>query len=467
MLIASTGAERLSGLVVAALVARALGPTAFGEYSLVLVIWNIFGVVAYFGQGQILSREVIRQPERAGVLLGTSAGMALGASAIAGVLAILSSVILGHSDIVVAGVGIAAAAILWADSQCNVVESLLIALQRVAPIAAINIVASAARMIVSIALLGRGLSVTALLWVIGVTQILTALALWRVARTTVRDQRLAWDGVIARNSARSALFFTGGGLASILFKRFDTLLVEGMLGAAALGIYSAAFRLYLIIQSASPPILRLLLPRFAQAHTQSSREVANQVRSTSATLSVVFGTLVIGLVSLSPIVLTAIFGSAYAQSVPAYLLLSMSTMPLVLNGVFTTAANAIHLEARTVQAGVVNGIAGVAMSYVCISLFGVAGAAAGVIFASALGLIQAAWILRSANALDARGALFVAAAGLTFPSLACVGAWAAYASGASMAVYIGIGGACEIALLMALRSSARTLAVNVLARLKR
>lgn len=295
------------------------------------------------------------------------------------------------------------------------VESLLIALQRVAPIAAINIVASAARMIVSIALLGRGLSVTALLWVIGVTQILTALALWRVARTTVRDQRLAWDGVIARNSARSALFFTGGGLASILFKRFDTLLVEGMLGAAALGIYSAAFRLYLIIQSASPPILRLLLPRFAQAHTQSSREVANQVRSTSATLSVVFGTLVIGLVSLSPIVLTAIFGSAYAQSVPAYLLLSMSTMPLVLNGVFTTAANAIHLEARTVQAGVVNGIAGVAMSYVCISLFGVAGAAAGVIFASALGLLQAAWILRSANALDARGALFVAAAGLTFP----------------------------------------------------
>ena len=81
LLMISTGAERLSGLIAAALIGRVLGSRALGEYSLVLALWNVFGVAAYFGQAKMVARDVARWPDLAGKALGTASLLALLASA--------------------------------------------------------------------------------------------------------------------------------------------------------------------------------------------------------------------------------------------------------------------------------------------------------------------------------------------------------------------------------------------------
>jgi len=198
LLLLSSGAERLSGLIVTVLIGRILGPEALGQYSLILTLWSVFAVLAYFGQAKQIARDIARSPDLAPKLLGTSSALSLMASIVAGALMIATSAGLGYPQIVLAGTAIAAASFLWADSQCVVTEAALISLRRVSAVAAINIVASAVRAVVSLAMLLWRIDVLAMLALIGATQIATAIALRVAAARAVTGHALRWDGEVAR-----------------------------------------------------------------------------------------------------------------------------------------------------------------------------------------------------------------------------------------------------------------------------
>ena len=274
LIILSTGAERASGLLVTALIGRVLGPQPLGEYSLVLALWNVFAVLAYFGQGKQIARDIARWPDQAAKLLGTSTLLALAASIVAGVLMLGTSIAFGYSNVVIVGSAVAAASFLWADSQCATIEAMLISLDRVPTVAAINLGASAMRAAAGLTMLVWRIDVVAMLALIGVTQIGTAIALRIAASRAVNGRQLRWDKTVASAYTRGAVVFTLSGVATIVFKRVDSLLLESIICAAAFGIYSAAYRVAQAAHALAPPIFRVAAPFFARARAVSLRSTA-------------------------------------------------------------------------------------------------------------------------------------------------------------------------------------------------
>jgi len=78
------------GLVVSVWLARYLGPNQFGTYSYALAFVTLFGALASLGLDEIVVREIVRQPERSQVLLGTTFTLKLIGGVVALILAVLT-----------------------------------------------------------------------------------------------------------------------------------------------------------------------------------------------------------------------------------------------------------------------------------------------------------------------------------------------------------------------------------------
>lgn len=394
LLMISTGAERLSGLIAAALIGRVLGSRALGEYSLVLALWNVFGVAAYFGQAKMVARDVARWPDLAGKALGTASLLALLASAGAGALMFATAVLLGYPNVVVLGTIVAATSFLWADSQCSTVEAMLISLNRTHVVAGVNLAASAARGFASFAVLVWRIDIVAMLVIVGITQIGTAVALHAAARRLLHGKPLVWDRQFAGQYSRGAIVFTLMGLAGIAFKRLDTLLLEAMQGAVALGIYSAAYRIAQVGATLIPPIFRASAPQFSLARQISPGAAAALTHARLKGLGFLTAMLTAGLVLIGPRALPLIFGTAFSESVVPFILLSVATLPLTVNGLFTIIAIATDLERAVLRINIINGVASLALNLALIPLLGATGSAIALMVSAFLGVLQCGDLLR-------------------------------------------------------------------------
>ena len=422
LIILSTGAERASGLLVTVLIGRVLGPQSLGEYSLVLALWNVFAVLAYFGQGKQIARDIARWPDQAAKLLGTSTMLALVASVVAGALMLVTSIAFGYSNVVIMGTAIAAASFLWADSQCATIEAMLISLDRVPTVAAINLGASTMRAAAGLTMLIWRIDVVAMLALIGVTQIGTALALRIAASRAVNGRQLRWDGTVASAYARGAVVFTLSGVATIVFKRMDALLLESILGAAALGIYSAAYRVAQAAHALAPPIFRVAAPFFARARAVSLRSTAALTHERLRSLGLMFGLLSAGMALSGPPILLRVYGPAFAASTMPLIALSAATLPLTVNGLFTIIALATNLETQMLRVNIINGAISLALNLILIPVMGPTGSALALLLAAVAGLGQGGELLRREGMLSVReGAAAIAPAAM-WTGLATVGA---------------------------------------------
>ena len=77
-LVSEKAVRLVFGLLVGVYVARQLDPTGYGELNYALSFTAVFSVLAGLGVNDVVLRELIRSPEREGVLLGSCAGIRFG-----------------------------------------------------------------------------------------------------------------------------------------------------------------------------------------------------------------------------------------------------------------------------------------------------------------------------------------------------------------------------------------------------
>lgn len=110
VVIAGTAVQRLLNFVTTLVLARGLGEEQFGTYSFVVAYMFMFGFLVDLGFERVITREVARQPQRAGELLGNGfiirGGLSLLAAAVAiGVAWLLQLPALTRLCILIAAVG--------------------------------------------------------------------------------------------------------------------------------------------------------------------------------------------------------------------------------------------------------------------------------------------------------------------------------------------------------------------------
>lgn len=234
-----TGVAFLIGIYVA----RYLGPAQFGLLSYGLSLLLIVQVVARLGMDSVLVREIARKPAEAQTLQSTAACMMLGASLLASGLLIV---------------------VLWLAGQHPGVTSLVVILLCSVPLQCFYVVdyfcqaqeraKSSSLVKVSILVLGAAARVVMvwyqceLLWFVVLVPaefLLTACAFgWLSVRSSASAMFAKPDMMLARRLISSAWPMVFSGLAVILYLRVDQLMIKHMMGDEALGLYSAASKIY-------------------------------------------------------------------------------------------------------------------------------------------------------------------------------------------------------------------------------
>jgi O-antigen/teichoic acid export membrane protein len=221
-------------------------------------------------------------------------------------------------------------------------------------------------------------------------------AAWAAFGLTIRDAAAAWviaqavpAAVLCAASARGigvgrpdvrllaeAVAFGVrawlGGLAHVLNARVDQVLMGLLATQAALGSYAVAVNASEVLFYLPSAAAAALLPAVARSGAGAGAE--RTLRVFRATMLVTLP-CVVAAVALGPVLLPAVFGAAYDNSVGPFLWLAPSAFGFAASAVFSNALLASGAPALSSLGPLVSLIVGVALDVVLIPRFGATGAA--------------------------------------------------------------------------------------------
>lgn len=355
------------------IIARALGPAGRGTVAFITVTALVVAHVAGLGVGEATTVLSARHPGRRPVLLANALAFFLGSGLTVGTLAFLGLLLSGIEP---AGVDRPELVILWLGIvSCAVGEagySFLIGVERLRRLAFVTGSASwVYAVLVFVLWAGPGLTVgrAALAWT--ATEALRSVVLLSLAHRDTSFGRPRRALLLEEIGFGIRLWV--GSLARFLNFRTDQILMGFIASEAALGFYAVAVNASEVLLYLPSSAATALLPLIAR--TEPSRRGRETLR---ALRSVVFVTALGAVVAafLGPVVLPAVFGDAFDESVVPFLWLLPGTFGFAASAVFSNALVGSSSPGLSSLGPLVSLTVGFALDLALIPPFGATGAAA-------------------------------------------------------------------------------------------
>ena len=256
----------LLGLTVTAAVARHLGPENFGILSFALSLVLLFGTLWTLGLAGLVVRELVRDPGREELLLGTITGLRILGGIVAVVAALALTVALGTDATTRLAVAILAVGVLmlyafdgidfWLQAQVR---------SRSAVIA--RSAALAIGSVINIGLIVVDASLMAFVVAAAIEYALAGLGLL-VVYVRLGGQPRSWrfSTALARGLLATSWPLILSGVANAINLRVDQLMLGIMKGPEAVGTYAAAARLSEVWYFVPIAIAASVFPAMVRAH---------------------------------------------------------------------------------------------------------------------------------------------------------------------------------------------------------
>lgn len=305
-------ARTVTAFAVAAVLARYLGAEGYGLLSYATMFVGMFSAVTAFGLERILVRELIKQPDRQGQILGTAVLLRLLGALLTAGLVMMTLPLLATEQVIrqlamiyLLGLPFAAGSALAGYFDARV-ESRFPVLARTLAMWA------GAGAKISFAVLALPLLVFPLGDVLRLG--LTALVLFVLFKLR-GGPALGVDWALARQLSRQSLPLVLVGVVYAIQLRVDQVMLKAYLGVDAVGIYAASLKLYeawLVL----PAILSTsLLPRIVASHKQSEERFSRDIRRFYYLLSLVAWPISLLVFLLAPWLVVTVFGDAFGAAV--------------------------------------------------------------------------------------------------------------------------------------------------------
>lgn len=367
-------------LLVAIALLRLLGPEGNGEYALAVVIWLYVKTLTDFGLGLLVTREVAQSPERAGGLIGATTifrWLVLFAS-IGPVLVYFGLQSFGAESNRVAFV---AAMILLLSivpsSFGEAVNSALNGQERMELAAWINIGVSTTRAPLAVALGATALGVSGVALAALVTSCLSAAAfaiLWR--RLDGEQMRWRLNRQTCRELIHEGWPLLVNALLVSLFFRIDVFIIDAVKGAAALGIYDAAYKLINLLTIIPAYATLAVFPLLAQ-RSGDLNALQSAYRRTAYLLLVIACGITVVTIAGAELAIQILAGNAYLPEAARLLQVLVLFAPLsFINGAFQYVLIAQHKQRRIVPVFLAALAFNVVANLLLIPVFGTIAAAA-------------------------------------------------------------------------------------------
>jgi O-antigen/teichoic acid export membrane protein len=372
--IVRTGSDYLLSFVVFAVLARTLGPAAFGVFALAVAVSEFGKVLPSSGLVNAISRAREVTPQMADTVFWATLGLSVLVAALMALLAPTLSSAVGEPR----------------------VAPLITALGLILPVSALGAThmalklrefghkALASRSVVS-GVLGGGAALAAAWAGWGPWSLVVQRAVAETAGTAMAWQAYRWlpgrrySSTVLREMSGLSASITLTQLLFIALVRVQDVIVGRVMGAAAVGVYRTAWRtIDLIAQGAIMPFSLVSLPALARLQDDLPAFRKAYLRILSVSAAIAFPAI-IGFAVLAPEAIPLIFGDRWAESARVAQVLGLMAVPFTLNyfagpalaalGRSTTLARlaglqlALTLTLTTVAARY--GLVAIAGAYVC------------------------------------------------------------------------------------------------------
>jgi PST family polysaccharide transporter len=294
-------------------VARYLEPEGFGRLNFALSLSLIFAGLANLGLEGVVVNELVRQPARAGAVLGTAFRLRFAAGAFTAALLAAAGWLLPalHPDAALIGIVALGALVqpvevfdLWFQSHLD---------SRRTVVARFTGVIAGATL--KLWLVAQGAPLVAFAWALLADVVFIGLGLaWVGARSPYPTGPWQWDATLARTFWRRGAPLALSAVAVALALRQDQILVRAWLGERATGLYFAATRLVDIPLFVGTAVCVSFFPSLSASHGRSREEYLARLETLFALLSGL-GWLVVLVCNVGgPWIVRLLFGSAYADA---------------------------------------------------------------------------------------------------------------------------------------------------------
>jgi O-antigen/teichoic acid export membrane protein len=364
----------LIGMALVITVARVKGAADFGSYTFALSMVMIFETVARLGIREYIIREINKTPERWQALL--NCGVALGASAaLVSQLAMLFFFrIVGYDGAIVHNMYIISFA-LASSVLYYVLESILFAFDRITVVGALSIGETIIRVGLSLLLLALGMGVNGMLIAYNISHLLVMLLAFVAIIKTLGKPARVWQPAIFRAMLKATpTFFTLAILASVYW-RLDIMILSRLLGAEAVGEYSAAYRLMYLLVMVGDNVLSAAYPTMTRIFHHGRNNFSLMIEQAGKYLLMLYLPIALGVTLLSPKIVMLVFGEKFTAAVPALRVVIWIALPYMLNKLFTNGLVAANQQRLDLRVNLLRLLVSLSLHYLLITRFGMIGAA--------------------------------------------------------------------------------------------
>lgn len=374
----------LLALAVGVAVARHLGPQDYGRLNLALSWVALLGSFAWFGVGDAVTRDLVRDRTQEGLLLGSAlwlrgAGSLLAVGSV--VLALLTGLIPATAAPLawILCLSLPLAEItggwwLWFQSHVQIGRAVRV-----------RQVALMAGALARLAVVVGGGGVEAVAWtMVGESAISGLGLLWAYRRAGGRYSHWQFSATHARTMLRGSWPLLVGAMVAALNARVDQLMLGALADTTAVGIYAAATRLSEIWWVVPTLLVQSFAPRFVFAPGLAPTRVERHLALGMLGLSMLAVLIALVMSALSSPLAGRLFGAAYTGAAAVLVVHVWIAVFLFVDTVQNQALIALGLQSalwrKAVLALGVNVLANAAL----VPRFGAPGAAWGTLLAQAV-----------------------------------------------------------------------------------
>jgi PST family polysaccharide transporter len=325
------GVRLTLGVVVGMWMARHLGPADYGLLNYALALASLASVFPALGLDLIVRRGLVNAPADAGRLLGTTFGLRLGAG-LAAYVVLVAGAFLFEPDatarlaIAMAGVSLLLQPVLAIDLwfQSRLLSKHTVVAQSLT---------FGACAILRVILILRGAGLAPFLYLLALESVLFAtLLVVTYLRGRERIAAWRWDAATAVSLLRESWPLAAATLATLVYVKFDQVLLRSVAGPTETGLYAAAARVNDILHTLPLMLAASFSPLLLAARQRGPAEYERSLRR-FFNLSAGFAwAAALGCAALTPWVVPLVFGPAYARTSGMLVALALS-LPLIAMGV--------------------------------------------------------------------------------------------------------------------------------------
>jgi O-antigen/teichoic acid export membrane protein len=314
-LMTGRGAQILLGLVVGAWLSRYLGPDRYGVYAFALSFATLFAPLANLGLGQIIVREIVKDPLQRDKVLGTAMGIRLMGTGVAYSLIALGLLFFLPDPATRLAVVLASSAIVLRSMQMLIYYFQAVVQSRQSSIPhLVSLLVSNGLKVWFILL---GLDVVAFLWLVVVdAAVYSALLVLAYNRQGLRFASWRFDRDLAGTLLKKSwpLMFTL--ILFTIYMQIDQVMLKFLGENKEVGWYNAAVRLSTATYAIPFVLTNSLFPAILSAAKNNKELFRKRMARLYHLLIYIAVVLILLTWAFSDSIIQIIFGTAYAPAAP-------------------------------------------------------------------------------------------------------------------------------------------------------